>query len=48
MALERGGGCIQYKFHNPAKGGQMEDKVGYGVKVEGDIWAGSGTYFVRK
>ncbi len=48
MALERGGGCIQYKFHNPAKGGQIEDKVSYGTKVSGDIWAASGTYLVRK
>jgi hypothetical protein len=48
MALERGEGCIQYKFHNPAKAGQIEDKIGYGMKVSGDIWAGSGTYVIRK
>ncbi|MBZ5652563.1 MAG: cache domain-containing protein [Acidobacteriia bacterium] len=48
MALERGQGCIQYKFHNPAKGGQVEDKIGYGMKVNGNVWANSGTYLVRK
>ena len=48
MAMERGEGCIQYKFHNPAKGGQIEDKVSYGMKVNDNVWAGSGTYLVRK
>ncbi len=48
MAREKGEGCIQYRFHNPAKGGQIEDKVTYGMKVSGNLWAGSGTYLVRK
>jgi Single Cache domain 2 len=48
VATEKGEGCIQYRFHNPAKGGQIEDKVSYGMKVNGNLWAGSGTYLVRK
>ncbi len=48
LAMERGEGCVQYKFLNPAKGGQIEDKVSYTMKVNGTIWAGSGTYLVRK
>lgn len=48
MAMERGQGCIQYRFHNPAKGGQVEDKVTFATKVSGTIWIGSGTYLVRK
>jgi len=48
MAMERGEGCFAYRFHNPAKGGQVEDKVGYALKVNGTTWAGSGTYSVRK
>jgi hypothetical protein len=48
MALERGEGCIQYKFHNPDKGGMVEDKIGYGMNVSDKVWASSGTYLVRK
>ena len=48
MVLERGEGCIQYRFHNPAKSGQIEDKIGYGMKVSDNVWASSGTYVVRK
>lgn len=48
MAMERGEGCVEYKFHNPAKGGQVEDKVSYVMRVNGTLWAGSGTYVVRK
>jgi len=47
IALEKGQGCIEYRFHNPAKAGQVEDKVTYVLKVRGDIWAASGTYLVR-
>jgi len=48
IALEKGEGCFRYRFHNPAKGGQVEDKVGYVMKMKDTIWAGSGTYLVRK
>ncbi len=48
MIEQKGEGCIQYKFMNPAKGGQVEDKVTYFVKVSGSMWAASGTYLVRK
>jgi hypothetical protein len=47
MAMGRSEGCVQYGFHNPAKGAQIEDKVSSGVKVNRNIWAGSGTYAVR-
>ena len=48
MAMEKGEGCIQFRFHNPAKSGLVEDKVGYGMKVNDSVWAVSGTYLVRK
>jgi len=48
IAMERGGGCLQYRFHNPAKGGQVEEKIGYSVKVNETVWAASGTYLVHK
>ncbi len=47
IAMEKGGGCLQYRFHNPAKGGQVEEKVGYSVKVNDTVWAASGTYLVK-
>jgi hypothetical protein len=47
MAMERSEGCIQYRFHNPAKGGQVEDKVSYTMKVNETTWAVSGTYLVK-
>lgn len=48
IAAAKGEGCIQYRFHNPAKGGQVEEKVTYVVKVSDSIWTASGTYLVRK
>ena len=48
VAMEKGKGCIQFRFHNPAKGGQIEDKIAYVEKVSDTVWAGSGTYVVRK
>ena len=47
MAMERGEGCIQYKFHDPSKGGQVEDKVSYALKVNDTTWAVSGTYLLK-
>lgn len=47
IALEKGGGCMEYKFHNPAKGGQVEDKIGYSTRVSGTVWVVSGTYLVK-
>lgn len=47
IALEKGGGCMEYRFHNPAKHGQVEDKVGYSTKVSGSVWVVSGTYLVK-
>jgi hypothetical protein len=47
IALEKGSGCMEYRFHNPAKHGQVEDKVGYSTKVSGTIWVVSGTYLVK-
>ncbi len=48
IALEKGEGCFQYRFHNPAKGGQVENKVAYVAKISDTMWAGSGTYLVNK
>ena len=48
IVMERGEDCVQYDFMNPAKGGLVEHKVTYFTKVNGAVWAGSGTYLVRK
>ena len=48
MALERGQGCVEFRFHNPAKNGLIEDKVAFSMKVTGSIWAGSGTYLIQR
>jgi hypothetical protein len=45
---DKGEGCAQYDFMNPAKGGLVEHKVAYATKVNGTLWAASGTYVVRK
>jgi signal transduction histidine kinase len=47
IALEKGGGCMEYRFHNPAKHGQVEEKIGYSTKVSGTVWVASGTYLVK-
>jgi signal transduction histidine kinase len=47
IALEKGGGCMEYRFHNPAKHGQVEEKIGYSIKVNGTVWVVSGTYLVK-
>jgi len=47
IAAEKGEGCIQYKFHNPAKNGQVEDKVTYTLKVTDTVRVASGTYLIR-
>jgi signal transduction histidine kinase len=47
MAAEKGEGCIQYKFHNPSKSGQVEDKVTYILKVNDQIRVAGGTYLVK-
>ncbi|MBI3693669.1 MAG: hypothetical protein HY238_02355 [Acidobacteria bacterium] len=46
--MEKGEGCVQYQSPNPAKAGQFEDKVSYGMKVNNTIWAGSRTHLLRK
>jgi len=48
IASDKGEGCVQYDFRNPAKGGLVESKVTYVTKVSGTLWAGSGTYLVKK
>ena len=48
VATEQGQGCIEYRFHNPAKGGAVEDKITYVLRVDGDLWVASGTYVIRK
>jgi hypothetical protein len=47
MAVERGEGCIQYKFHNPVKSGQVEDKVTYILKVNDTVRVAGGTYLIK-
>jgi signal transduction histidine kinase len=47
IALQQGGGCMEYRMHNPAKGGQVEDKIGYSLPVSGQVWAVSGTYLLK-
>lgn len=47
IAAEKGEGCIQYKFHNPAKSGQVEDKVTYVLKVTDTVRVASGTYLIK-
>lgn len=48
IAMDRGEGCVQYDFMNPAKGGLVEHKVTYATKVNGTLWAACGTYLIRK
>ncbi len=48
IVTDKGEGCAQYDFMNPAKGGLVEHKVAYATKVSGALWALSGTYLVRK
>ena len=48
IVRDKGEGCVQYDFMNPAKGGMVEHKVTYAVKVSGTLWAACGTYLVRK
>ncbi len=45
--MERGGGCLQYKFHNPAKGGKVEEKIGFSVRISDTVWVVSGTYLIK-
>lgn len=47
MAAEKGEGCIQFKFHNPSKSGQVEDKVLYILKVNDQIRVAGGTYLIK-
>ncbi|HKD14727.1 MAG TPA: cache domain-containing protein [Candidatus Angelobacter sp.] len=47
IAMEKGEGCMQFKFHNPAKSGQIEDKIGFSTKVTDTIWVASGTYLTK-
>jgi len=47
IAMEKGEGCMQFRFHNPAKGGLVEDKIGFSTKVTDTIWVASGTYLTR-
>jgi signal transduction histidine kinase len=47
VALENGGGCLQYRMFNPSKHGAVEYKVAYVMPVSGSMWAGSGTYVLR-
>jgi single cache domain-containing protein len=48
IVLNKSEGCVQYDFMNPAKNGLVEHKVTYVTKVNGTLWAASGTYLVRK
>ena len=48
VAMEKGGGCVGYQAFNPAKNGQLEDKVSYSMKVNDTLFALSGTYLIRK
>jgi signal transduction histidine kinase len=43
----KGEGCVQYRWNNPAKQGEMEDKVSYGLKVDDKLWVVAGTYLLR-
>jgi len=47
IAMEKGEGCMQFRFHNPAKGGLVEDKIGFSTKVTDTIWVASGTYLTK-
>lgn len=47
IATEKGAGCVQYDFMNPAKGGLVEHKVTYFTTVSATLSAASGTYLVR-
>src|SRR5260370_26537633 len=47
MAMERNGGCIQFRFHNPAKSGQVEEKIGFSMKISDTVWLSRGTYLIK-
>src|SRR5215470_8605022 len=48
VAMEKGSGCVGYQAFNPAKNGQLEDKVSFTMKVNDTLFALSGTYLIRK
>jgi len=48
VAVEKGSGCVGYQAFNPAKNGQLEDKVSFTMKVNDTLFALSGTYLIRK
>ena len=47
LAAEKGSGCVKYKFPNPAKGGQVEDKISYIESLGNNEWVGVGTYAIK-
>jgi signal transduction histidine kinase len=48
LIATKGEGCVQYRWNNPAKRGEVEDKVSYGLKVNDKLWVVAGTYLVRR
>jgi signal transduction histidine kinase len=48
LVREKGQGCVQYRWNNPAKNGLVEDKVSYGLKVNDSYWIVAGTYLLKK
>ena len=47
LIATKGEGCVQYRWNNPAKRGEVEDKVSYGLKVDDKLWVVAGTYLLR-
>jgi signal transduction histidine kinase len=47
LIATKGEACVQYRWNNPAKRGEVEDKVSYGLKVDDKLWVLAGTYLLR-
>jgi hypothetical protein len=48
MLTQKTEGCVRYKAPKPSQRGQLEDKVSYVVKFNGNLRVLAGTYLLRK
>lgn len=48
MLTQKNEGCVRYRAPKPSQRGQLEDKVSYVVKSDGNLRVLVGTYLVRR
>ena len=48
MLTQKNEGCVRYKAPKPSQRGQLEDKVSYVVKFNGNLRVLAGTYLLRR